>query len=101
MPDHMRMCKPRKITIVDLRNSIEDANKNLAQSGSNYRYVLGGVCGSHQVLLYWKDSQGRDHCETTVEIGSSRECIAAIHRHTHSVYGRKREDLKSCQTVQP
>lgn len=100
MPDHMRMCKPRRITIVDLRICIEDANKNLAQSGSNYRYVLSNAYSNHQVLLYWRDSNGKDHCETTVEIGSSRECIAAIHRHTHSVYGCKREDLKSCQTVQ-
>lgn len=95
MTFHYKMCKPRRVTIVNLRDVIAKANENLKQSGSNYRYVLGNLNEHHAVHLYWKDTKGKDHCERLIEAGTPKECIATIYGHTNSIYGIRHEDPKT------
>lgn len=82
------------ITIKDLRNEIEQANRYLSHSGSNYFLREQGRNGYQAVDVYSVGDTGKTGCIRMLEGGSSRECVAAVQTFHRAHYGKVSLGLK-------
>jgi hexokinase len=69
------------ISIKNLRETVASYTRYQLESGSTHFYMEQGRNGYQVVDLYRIKADGSYSCESMLECGTSRECIAAIQLH--------------------